>query len=164
MKLRSHTVVLRGPHVVLRPMTEHDWPILLKWNTDPQVLYFAEGDDVSAYTLEQIQEIYRTVSQSAFCFVAEVDHQPVGEGWLQAMNLARILTRYPGQDCRRIDLMIGEKAWWGRGLGTEMIELLTAFAFLTETAVSAPFRRQASRSWRGSWSQTDVKPALVTMS
>lgn len=134
MKLGSHTITLRGARVILRPMTEDDWPILLKWNTDPSVLYFTEADDVSSYTLEQIQAIYRTVSQNAFCFVAELDQQPIGEGWLQAMNLAGILKRYPGQDCRRIDLMIGEKALWGRGLGTEMIELLTDFAFLTEKA------------------------------
>lgn len=30
--------------------------------------------------------------------------------------------------------MIGEKALWGHGLGSEIIALLTAFAFLTEQA------------------------------
>jgi RimJ/RimL family protein N-acetyltransferase len=42
--------------------------------------------------------------------------------------------KYPGIDCRRIDLMIGEKAFWGQGLGTEVIRLLTAFAFEREGA------------------------------
>jgi RimJ/RimL family protein N-acetyltransferase len=75
-----------------------------------------------------------SLRQPAFCFIAEVDHRPIGEGWLQEMNLAHILTRHPGKDCRRIDLLIGEKTWWGRGLGSEMIALLTEFAFLTEKA------------------------------
>ncbi len=47
MQLRMHTVYLAGSHCALRPMTEEDWPLLLRWNNDPDVLYFAEGDDVS---------------------------------------------------------------------------------------------------------------------
>jgi len=129
VKLREHQIVLRGARVVLRPLTEDDWGLLLKWNSDPEVLYFAEGDDVSSYTLAQIQSIYRGVSQTAFCFVIEVKGVPVGEGWLQQMNLERVLQNYPQADCRRIDLMIGEKEFWGQGLGTEVIQLLSAFAF-----------------------------------
>jgi len=134
MKLRTHRLVLQGVRVTLRPLTEEDWPLLLKWNSDPEVLYFSEGDDVSAYTLEQVQSIYRHVSQNAFCFMIEVATQPIGEGWLQKMNLDRILQQYAGLDCRRIDLLIGEKAFWHQGLGTETIRLLSAFAFEEEVA------------------------------
>jgi RimJ/RimL family protein N-acetyltransferase len=129
MKLRPHAITLHGDRVTLRPLTEDDWDLLLAWNSDPEVLYYAEGDDVGAYTLVEVQAIYRTVSQTAFCFIIEVGGVPIGEGWLQAMNLSRILDRYPDADCRRIDLVIGEKAYWGRGLGTDVIRLLSAFAF-----------------------------------
>jgi RimJ/RimL family protein N-acetyltransferase len=134
MKLRTHDVTLRGDRVVLRPMAEDDWHILLPWNNDPEVLYFAEGDDVSSRDMEDIQQIYRGVSQNAICFIAEVNAMPIGECCLQRMNLERILKRHPGLDCRRIDLMIGEKALWGKGLGTEIIHLLTKFAFSQERA------------------------------
>jgi aminoglycoside 6'-N-acetyltransferase len=134
LQLRTHTITLHSDRIVLRPMTEQDWPTLLRWNSDPEVLYYAEGDDVSSYSLEEVQGIYRSVSQNAFCFMAELGGQPFGEGWLQRMNLVRILHKYPGLDCRRIDLMIGEKTLWGKGLGTEMIKLLTAFAFEQEKA------------------------------
>jgi RimJ/RimL family protein N-acetyltransferase len=134
MRLREHHVALHGETVCLRPLTESDWEILLRWNSDPAVLYFAEGDDVQAYTLQQIQDIYRGVSQQAFCFVIEIADAPIGEGWLQRMNLDRILQRYPGRDCRRIDLMIGDKALWGRGLGTDTIHTLTRFGFEQERA------------------------------
>ena len=90
MRLRTHAITLHGKRITLRPMTEEDWPILLQWNSDPEVLYFSEGDDVQAYTLEQIQEIYRGVSQKAFCFIAEVNRQPIRECWLQEMNLPYI--------------------------------------------------------------------------
>ena len=115
-------------------MTEDDWDLLFKWNNDREVLYYAEGDNVTARSLAEVQAIYRGVSQSAYCFMAEVERRAIGECWLQQMNLPRILTRYPDADCRRIDLMIGEKDCWGRGHGTEMIRLLTRFAFEREHA------------------------------
>ncbi len=129
MRIREHGLSLRGDRVTLRPLTEDDWDLLLRWNNDPEILYFSEGDDVGGYSLDQVQQIYRGVSQAAFCFVIEVGGVPIGEGWLQRMNLERILERYPGQDCRRIDLLIGERAWQGQGLGTEAIRLLVELAF-----------------------------------
>lgn len=129
MRLRAHDITLWGDKVVLRPMIEDDWDLLLQWNSDPEVLYYTEGDDVSAYSLEQVQQIYRGVSQRAFCFIIQFEGQAIGECWLQEMNLERVLRRHPGQDCRRIDLMIGDKAFWGRGIGTQVIRLLTDFAF-----------------------------------
>jgi aminoglycoside 6'-N-acetyltransferase len=134
MQLRTHDVTLRGARLVLRPMSEDDWPALLRWNNDPEVLYYAEGDDVTSRGLDEVQAIYRGISQNAFCFMAELAGQAVAECWLQQMNLDRILARYPGRDCRRIDLSIGEKALWGQGLGTEIIRLLTEFAVARERA------------------------------
>ena len=52
-KLRVHDVVLHGPRVLLRPLTEDDWAPLLAWNNDPEVLEFAEGDDVRSRTLDE---------------------------------------------------------------------------------------------------------------
>ena len=87
MMLREHAITLTGDRVILRPMTEADWDILLKWNSDAEVLYYSEGDDVQAYSLADVQAIYRGVSQTAYCFIAEVNSASIGEGWLQKMNL-----------------------------------------------------------------------------
>lgn len=133
-KLRRHDTILKSGNIVLRPMTEDDWGLLHKWNSDPEVLYFSEGRDVNSYTLEETQGIYRSVSQNAFCFIIEFDGMPIGEGWLQRMNLERILERFPGLDCRRIDLEIGEKEFWNRGIGTRVIRMLTEFGFKREHA------------------------------
>jgi RimJ/RimL family protein N-acetyltransferase len=129
MQFREHTWTLQGNRVTLRPITEDDWDSLLKWNSDPEVLYFSEGDNISAYNLKQIQQIYRSISQNAFCFIIEFEHNAIGECWLQEMNQERVLEKYPGKDCRRIDLIIGEKRLWGHGLGTDVIRTLTRFGF-----------------------------------
>lgn len=99
--LRQHNIKIQRGKITFRPMTEEDWEILLKWNSDPEVLYYSEGDNVKTYTLEQVRRIYRGISQNAFCFIIEVDGKPVGECWLQRMNLKRILEKYPGLDCRQ---------------------------------------------------------------
>ena len=134
MRLSEHSIRLTGERVVLRPMTENDWDILMKWNNDADVIYFSDGENVTGHSLEQVQHIYRSVSQNAFCFIIENDDSPIGECWLQRMNLQRILEKYPRKDCRRIDLMIGAKELWGQGLGTEVISLLTRLGFDTEKA------------------------------
>jgi len=129
-RLKVHAITLRDGPLVLRPMTEDDWPILLPWNQDPEVLHFSEGEDVQAWSPEEMQGMYRDVSEQAFTFIAELDGRPVGECWLQRMNLPRVFSRHPEDlDLRRIDVMIGEKALWGRGWGTRIIGLLTRFGF-----------------------------------
>ena len=131
-ELRKHGVILRGDGVVLRPMSEHDWPLLYRWNNRPEVLALAEQDQVPGYTIEALQALFRGVSQSAYCFVIKADGREVGECWLQRMNLDRILQRVPDADLRRIDITIGEPACWGRGIGSTAIGLLTGFGFERE--------------------------------
>ena len=115
-------------------MTEDDWDDLLRWNNDPDVMRYADAGPFQVSTLANIQQIYRWVSTHALCFVIEFDGAPIGECWLQQMNLQRILDQFPEKDLRRIDIMIGEKDKWGHGLGTEAVSLLTDFAFRDESA------------------------------
>ena len=133
-RLREHSVTLSDGSVTLRPLTEDDWDTLLRWNNDPDVLYYAEGEEVASRTIAEAQAIYRGVSQTAYYFVIEMDGASVGECQLQQMNLVRCLSRYPGKDLRRIDIMIGETHLWGRGIGTTAIGLLVRFAFEVEGA------------------------------
>jgi RimJ/RimL family protein N-acetyltransferase len=135
-ELRPHTVRLAGAQVVLRPLTEADWPLLLPWYNDPAILVTAEVDDIAGYSLADLQSVYRSIAQHAYCFVIEHAGVAVGGCWLQQMNLPRILQRYPDVDCWRVDLVIGNRAYQGRGLGTEAIKLLTTFAFAQERADS----------------------------
>ncbi len=133
-RLRTHDVTLRGTRVTLRPLTEADWDLLLGWNNDPEVMKYADANDFEETTRQEVQAVYRWISTHAFCFVMEVDGRPIGECWLQRMNLQRIVDQFPGEDLRRIDLAIGEKQRWGSGYGTEAIDLLVEFGFEEESA------------------------------
>lgn len=128
-ELCVHAVHLRDGPLHLRPMTEDDWPALLRWNNDPEVLHYSEGGDVTSWSLADMQAMYRHVSRSAYVFIIELDGAPIGECWLQETNLERVRRAHPGLDVRRIDIMIGERRLWGRGWGSRAIALLARFAF-----------------------------------
>lgn len=101
----------------------------MHFNDDEEIGWFVEGDEWEPPKLETQQAIYRRISQDAYCFAIGVEGRPVGECWLQRMNLPRLAERFPGLDLRRIDLLIREKSVWGRGLGSRAIRLLTEFGF-----------------------------------
>jgi RimJ/RimL family protein N-acetyltransferase len=130
-----HDVVLADDKLRLRPIRELDWELIYKWCNDPEVLYFSDGPGVKGYDLDTIKNsIFEAGSRSRYCFVMEAEGEVIGECWLQKMNLARILKQYPSKDCRRIDLTIGEKQYWGKGYGTRAIRMLTEFGFSKENA------------------------------
>ena len=124
-KLRVHDVVLHGPRVLLRPLTEDDWAPLLAWNNDPQVLEFAEGDDVQSRTLDEVQRIWRSISVNAHCFLMERGGESIGECWLQCMNLQRLAWRPPARQPCLTPL-------WSVHLGREAVGLLLNFGFRCE--------------------------------
>jgi RimJ/RimL family protein N-acetyltransferase len=134
-RLTPHDVRLGDGALVLRPMTEDDWPTLERWMRDPEVLWWSEGADVTSYSPEEVRGIYRQMSSLGYAFVAELDGHPIGEVCLQRVNLDRVRARYARDaDLRRMPITIGEKELWGRGLGTRIIRLLTRHAFEMEGA------------------------------
>ena len=134
--IATHDVTLSCGRIVLRPLTDEHLPLLYKWCADPEVLYWTEGGEegeVLSYSPEVVREIYGGVSKSAHCFLVEADGAPIGDCWLQRMNFPHIRDMYaPGTDVRRIDMSIGEKEYWSKGIGTEMVRLLVEFAFEKE--------------------------------
>lgn len=133
-QLRPHDVVLRDGELTLRPLTEDDWSLVMHFNDDEEIGWFVEGDVWRPPELETLQAMYRRISQEARCFVIEVEGRPVGECWLQKMNLPRLTVRWPDRDLRRIDLLIRDRTVWGRGLGSRAIRLLAEFGFAQEGA------------------------------
>ena len=131
-RLRRHDVTLGAGRVVLRPLTEGDWELVVGLWNDQSIACYADAAP-STYTTEQVQGIVRGISWTGFCFVIEFEGRPVGECWLQEMNVARVLRRYPGLDCRRIDIEI-QKDFWDRGIGSTAIGLLVSFGFESEGA------------------------------
>lgn len=136
--IKTHDYTLYGGNdddIVLRPLCDDHLPFLYKWCADPEVLYWTEGgtDDIRSYEPETVHMIYGGDKDKCLYFLIEVNGVPVGECWLQRMNLPDVKAMYPETlDVRRIDMAIGEKAYWGRGIGTQFIGMMIDFAFCGE--------------------------------
>lgn len=162
LNFRGHTFALKGERVHLRPMTENDWATVAVWETDSEVLYWADTDFVDSRSLDEVKGIFRTVSQTAYCFIVELNGKPIGDCWLQEMNVKKILKKYPKINCRRIDLVIGEKGLWGKGLGTDVIRTLTRFAFEHEKAdmvfgITGDYNQRSQRAFEKACYQQVIK-------
>lgn len=135
--IKSHNITLYGGNdeykIILRPLSDNYLPLLYKWNSDPEVLYWSEVDDVNENSPEVVHQIYGGISQNNLCFAIEVNGKTIGECWLQKMNLPQVKAMYDENlDVRRIDMCIGEKDYWGKGIGTLLISMLVDFAFNKE--------------------------------
>ena len=135
--IKTHDITLYGGNdaykIILHPLSDEHLPYLYKWNSDPEVLYWVEGDDVESYSPEVVRQIYGGISQNSLCFLIEVNGEMIGECWLQKMNLPHVKALYAeNADVRRIDMSIGEKSYWGKGIGTIFIGMLVKYAFESE--------------------------------
>jgi len=128
--IKQHTLCLRGKKTLLRPFTDEDIHIALPWNQDAEVLYYAEANEVTSHTLEEIKEIYQSMSQQGYLFIIEAeDGKPIGEVCLQWMNMERANVKQ-GEKVMRVPIMIGEKSYWGKGYGKDVVSTLMRYAFM----------------------------------
>ena len=98
---------------MLCPLSDEHLPYLYKWNSDSEVLYWTEGEDIESYPPEIVHQIYGGISQNNLCFALKVNDEIIGECWLQKMNLPDVKKMYADDaDVRRIDMSIGEKSYW----------------------------------------------------
>ncbi|MCK5130447.1 MAG: GNAT family N-acetyltransferase [Clostridiales bacterium] len=137
--IQSHDITLYGStsehNIVLEPLRDVHLKYLYKWGADPDVVSWTQSGDSTeiAYEEEEVLSIYSNVSVDALCFIVKANDVPIGECWIQKMNRPEVLETYPdGLDIRRIDMAIGEKAYWNKGIGSAFIKMLIDYAFYGE--------------------------------
>jgi aminoglycoside 6'-N-acetyltransferase len=156
--IQPHDITLYGGNgefdIVLRPLADEHLPLLYKWMADPDVTYFTESAVGLRYTEDTVRRKYGGMSRTALCFAVEANGATVGECWLQPMNRADVRAMYPdGTDVRRIDMSIGEKEYWNRGIGSAFIRMLVRYAFEGEHVDALhcfceDYNTRSERMWR----------------
>lgn len=119
----NRIVFLRGHRTTLRPPMESDVPLLMKWINDPEVRINLGSQTPKRESDER--EFVQAVSKSKgnIVLIIEVDGKPIG-----TMGLHGI--KYPDATATT-GAMIGEKAYWNKGYGTDAKMALLEYAFNT---------------------------------
>lgn len=115
--------------VTLVPLQEKHFPYLIPWNQDAEILQWVEEDTKEFLSEAEIKEIYRKALTCGKCFLIVAGDIPIGECWLHEMDIPEVCQMYPGRLMYRMDYMIGEKSYHGKGIGTATAEALLRYGF-----------------------------------
>lgn len=115
--------------IELVPMTDSHLPQLYEWNKMSDVLYWCEGDDIVTNEPDAVDSIYGGVSKKAYMFIITVNSQPIGDCWLQEMNLPVLKEKHPHKNVKRIDVTVYYETFWSRGIGSLVNSMLLDFGF-----------------------------------
>ena len=129
--VRKHDYYIRNNEIPLEliPLLDDHLPLLYKWNNDPEVVYWSDSGNFEVCSEEDVRGIYSYVSEKAFCFLMVYNGKPIGDCWVQEMNFQHLKEKHPSKKVYRIDITIGEKDLWGKGIGSETVKMLCRFAF-----------------------------------
>jgi diamine N-acetyltransferase len=114
---------LIGERLYLRPLEKADLALIRAWANDPEVRRLTgEVKPMSEAAADEFYERVRTDSDRVwFTIVLQEGDRPIGE--------AGLLRMFPAWRATDLSIIIGDKAAWGQGYGTESILLLLDYSF-----------------------------------
>jgi RimJ/RimL family protein N-acetyltransferase len=114
--------IITGDHIRLRPLTEADMILKVKWYNDPAVRKTLVVDEV--FELEKTLAWFRTLASNetrADFLVESLDGVPLG-----ITGLIDLDRKNKTAQCYCV---IGEKSFWSKGFGTEIHSVLFQWGF-----------------------------------
>lgn len=124
--------VIKGKRVVLRPVTDRDYPLIRKWINAPEIAKYWYGRD-KPRMLGWLKQHFRSIaSDTNPCqsWLIEVTGIPIGYMYN---------TCYSDDDGEftgrvELDILIGDTSKWGKGYGTDALITLMQHVFSEQRA------------------------------
>ncbi len=117
--------MIQGAKVLLRAMTRDDLPRLCQFNNDIAVELAGGGDPPMPQSLARLEAEFDAQiaggGRDGIGFAIEADDQLIGQCALFNVNAVNRTAE--------LGITIGDKAYWGRGYGSETITLLIDYGF-----------------------------------
>ncbi len=116
---------LSGSKIYLRPLERSDLnERYLSWLNDPEITRYLETG-AFPYTMQDLEKFYAQVTGSPteviFAIADRKAHQHIGNVKLGPINWVHRRTMF--------GIMIGDKRFWGKGVGEEVTSLMMEYAF-----------------------------------
>lgn len=114
---------IEGERVYLRPLDEKDATgRYVHWLNDEEVNKFLETREASKEDLQKYIQQKNESDESLFLGIFwKENNEHIGNVKLEPIDF--------NEKKATLGILIGEKEYWGKGIATEVTELLTAFAF-----------------------------------
>ena len=111
--------MIPGKRVVLRPVEEEDYALILHWQNHPEVWWYMDYE--RPFSLEDVTEGEARARAEGFPLLITVEGRPIGRiGLNNFRRRDRICSLY---------LYVGEPAFWGRGYARDAVMALLGHAF-----------------------------------
>jgi len=117
-------IFLQGEKIAFRPVSKDDYSLIYEWFNDPEVTYFMFTGQRPT-SLEKVSEIMDTDLKSErnviFTIIDKANNQAIGLCGLYEINNTA--------QKAEMRIIIGNKDSWGRGYGTESVEIINYYGF-----------------------------------
>ena len=115
---------IKGKSIILRPLLESDLnESYLSWLNDPEVNSYSRRR-LYPHTSEQMKQFFMdsvSEKQMVLGIILIDSRQHIGNISLAGISWI--------ERCANVDILIGEKSVWGKGFGSEAIQLIQDHAF-----------------------------------
>ena len=117
--------MIQQNELTIRRMTRNDFPLMVKWLNDPAVLEFFEEPPTD---FERVNQKYGPrVDGHHYVTPWIIEYRNQRIGYIQHYKIQEnelITYGYDGKQIYGIDQFIGETDYWGKGIGTKVIQLM----------------------------------------
>ncbi|MGE6539205.1 GNAT family N-acetyltransferase [Bacillus luti] len=116
-------------NLLIRYVVEGDAPIISKWLSDPEVLQYYEGRD-NPQSVEKVLDHFihnpnsnekRCLIQFDAVLIGYIQMYPVDSDWKALYGYEE------SQNVWGMDQFIGEPAYWGKGIGTKLVQAAVSY-------------------------------------
>jgi len=106
--------------IFLRKIKNSDWPYFLKWWQDEDLIRLTSG--IFEPSVEKLKKYFLDMASSRkdYHFVIETERREA---------IGHLALNYKNKKQTEIQIVIGEKKYWGKGLGTQALKQAIDIAF-----------------------------------
>ncbi|MCJ2145889.1 GNAT family N-acetyltransferase [Bacillus sp. B19-2] len=108
-------------------LKEKDKIFLVKWLSDPFILEFYEGRD-NPFNIDKVNEVFYHPNNDEVKCIVKYDGKEIG--YIQFYQLDEITKKeygYSDENIYGIDQFIGEKEYWNKGIGTQLVSSMLEY-------------------------------------
>jgi [ribosomal protein S5]-alanine N-acetyltransferase len=126
-KFKPNAILLDGRQVYVRRITVADCNArYVRWMNAPSINQFLESR-FTVWTIKNLREYIKKINQNKdsifLAIIAKDTNKHIGNIKIGPINWDHLFAE--------LGIVIGDKAYWGRGLATETIRLATEYCFKT---------------------------------